>query len=123
MHISCNSLLKTKTVRIENSDGSKGVYLYYDSFDEIFKTSMVNPDSDAVGNFEAFTFNQSTLNQSEYFTVNESMLVHVYFDANIGSNTTISSLNGFVSQGPIEDNWFNFSYNCSTITDVISITI
>ena len=51
------------------------------------------------------------------------MLVHVYFDASIGSNTSISSLNGFVSQGPIEDNWFNFSYNCSTITDVISITI
>ena len=110
MPISCNSLLKTKTVRIENSDGSKGVYLYYDSFDEIFKTSMVNPDSDAVGNFEAFTFNQSTLNQSEYFTVNESMLVHVYFDANIGSNTTISSLNGFISQGPTENNWFNFSF-------------
>ena len=38
MPISCNSLLKTKTVRIENSDGSKGVYLYYDSFDEKFKT-------------------------------------------------------------------------------------
>ena len=123
MPISCNSLLKTKTVRIENSDGSKGAYLYYDSFDEKFKTSMVNPDPDVVPDFEAFTFNQSTLNQSEYFTVNESMLVHVYFDANIGNNTTIGSLNGFVSKGPNIDNWFNFSYNCSTITDVISIIV
>ena len=51
------------------------------------------------------------------------MLVHVYFDANIGSNTTISSQNGTVSQGPPIDNWFNFTYHCSTITDVISITV
>ena len=123
MPITCNSLLQTKTVKIENQDGSKGVYLYYDSFDEIFKTTVVNPDPDAIGNFEAFTFNQSNLPQPDYFTVNESMLVHVYFDANIGSNTTISSQNGTVSQGPPIDNWFNFTYHCSTITDVISITV
>ena len=123
MPITCNSLLQTKTVKIENQNGSKGVYLYYDSFDEIFKTTVVNPDPDAIGNFEAFTFNQSNLPQPDYFTVNESMLVHVYFDANIGSNTTISSQNGTVSQGPPVDNWFNFTYHCSTITDVISITV
>jgi len=123
MPITCNSLLQTKTVKIENQNGSKGVYLYYDSFDEIFKTTVVNPDPDAIGNFEAFTFNQSNLPQPDYFTVNESMLVHVYFDANIGSNTTISSQNGTVSQGPPIDNWFNFTYHCSTITDVISITV
>ena len=54
MPITCNNLLQTKTVKIENQDGSKGVYLYYDSFDEKFKTSMVNPDTDVVPDFEAF---------------------------------------------------------------------
>ena len=123
MPITCNNLLQTKTVRIENQDGSKGVYLYYDSFDEVFKTSSVNHDPYAIPNYEAFTFNQSTLNQSDYFTVNESMLVHVYFDANIGSNTGISSQNGIISKGPPIDNWFNFSYLCTTISDIISIIV
>ena len=41
MPISCNSLLKTKTVRIENSNGSKGVYLYYDSFKPLTMVSWL----------------------------------------------------------------------------------
>ena len=123
MPITCNNLLQTKTIKIENQNGSKGVYLYYDSFDEVFKTTSINPDPYSIPNYEAFTFNQSTLNQSDYFTVNESMLVHVYFDANIGSNTAISSQNGIISKGPSIDNWFNFSYLCTTISDIISIIV
>ena len=123
MPITCNNLLQTKTIKIENQNGSKGVYLYYDSFDEVFKTTSINPDPYSIPNYEAFTFNQSTLNQSDYFTVNESMLVHVYFDANIGSNTAISSQNGIISKGPPIDNWFNFSYLCTTISDIISIIV
>ena len=83
MPITCNSSLQTKTVKIENENGSKGVDLYYDLFDEVFKTSSINPDPDAMGNFEAFTFNIRI--QPDYFTVNEAMLVHVYLDANIGT--------------------------------------
>jgi hypothetical protein len=64
--ITCNNLLQTKTIKIENQNGSKGVYLYYDSFDEVFKTTSINPDPYAIPNYEAFTFNQSTLNQSDY---------------------------------------------------------
>ena len=32
-------------------------------------------------------------------------------------------MNGFISKSPSVDNWFNFSYNCSLITDVISIIV
>ena len=76
MPITCNSLLQTKTVKIENQNGSKGVYLYYDSFDEIFKTSMVNPDPDALPDFEGFSFDSA--NKGEFIAGESITNVYIY---------------------------------------------
>jgi hypothetical protein len=64
----------------------------------------------------------------EYFTVNKKVnFARLYFDKNIGDSTGISSRNGTVNLSPLNltqvGNFIEFSYLCTTKTDVLSVWI
>jgi hypothetical protein len=96
--------------------------LYYNNDTDKFITSFVNPDPDSIPNFEGFSFDSAN---KDSFIAGESITnVYIYFDANSGTNSTITSTNGVLNLSPStpNSNFYYFNYNCSQITDNLIIT-
>ena len=121
MPVSTNDLLNTKNVRVENPDGSKAVFMYFDPSSDALALSHVNPDINAIPTFENFNFDLST--KPEFYAAESMTSIYIYFDSKIGSSTTISSQLGTISGvSPFGSNYFYFDYFCSSITDNLTIT-
>ena len=56
MSISTNSQFKSKTINIQNQEGTKGVFLYYDSVLENLITTNVNPDLSYIPTYQDFIY-------------------------------------------------------------------
>ena len=87
MSISTNSQFKSKTINIQNQEGTKGVFLYYDSVLENLITTNVNPDPSYIPTSQDFVFDYS--NKTEFYAGESMTSIHIYFDGLIGSNTTV----------------------------------
>jgi hypothetical protein len=121
MSISTNCQFKSKTINIQNQEGTKGVCLYYDSVLENLVTTNVNPDPSCIPTSQDFVFDYS--NKTEFYAGESMTSIHIYFDGLIGSNTTISSQNGTISAiSARTSNNFFFNFFCPTITDNLTIT-
>ena len=121
MSISTNCQFKSKTINIQNQDGTKGIFMYYDSVLENLVTTNVNPDPSYIPLFQEFMFDYS--NKTEFYAGESMTSIYVYFDGLIGSNTTISSQNGTISAiSARTSNNFFFNFFCPTITDKLTIT-
>ena len=121
MPVFTNTEFHSKNIRVQNPDGSKSVFMYFDPSSDSLSMSHVNPDVNAVPTFENFNFDLS--NKSEFYAAESMTSIYIYFDSNIGSSTTISSQNGTVTGiSPFGSNYFYFNFFCGSITDNLTIT-
>ena len=89
MPVSTNDLLNTKNVRVENPDGSKAVFMYFDPTSDALALSHVNPDINAIPTFENFNFDLST--KPEFYAAESMTSIYIYFDSNKSLMFTVFS--------------------------------
>jgi len=127
MSISTNSLFNAKNIRIENQQGSNGIYLSWDDVNENLLTSVINYDesyvpvpqpTESMFNYDVVS---PAINNNEFPSTGFNYSnIKLMFDGILGTNTTISGSG--VGSYTITSNYIQFNYSYIGQSDTLTIT-
>ena len=129
MPVFTNDMTNSKTIKLENTSGSRGIYLIWDDVNENLLSTIINNDVNYVPTpfpsesmFIYDALGSEKILDGEFPSTGIAYTgIKLIFDGMLGTNTTISSLNNSIGDPQISDNYIKFNYVYSGNSDTFDI--